>query len=89
MSGAGAQQKAAELRADAADGVSPLAAKHARKASELQAANNNFIALTREWIEIRRPDMAITRPWPKEEFGTARCTQSPATQKAKGSTSKV
>lgn len=58
VSGAGARQKAAELRNDAADGVSPLAAKHARKASELEAANNTFEALAREWIEIRRPGWA-------------------------------
>lgn len=54
VSGAGARQKAAELRADATNGVSPLTAKHARKASELAAANSTFEALAREWIEIRR-----------------------------------
>ncbi|MFP6847917.1 MAG: tyrosine-type recombinase/integrase [Pseudomonas sp.] len=58
VSGAGARQKAAELRADAADGVNPLTAKHARKASELAAANSTFEALAREWIEIRRPGWA-------------------------------
>ncbi|MEN2506894.1 tyrosine-type recombinase/integrase [Stutzerimonas stutzeri] len=58
VSGAGARLKAAELRADAADGVSPLAAKHARKASELESANSTFEALAREWIEIRRPGWA-------------------------------
>ncbi|MFI8480162.1 tyrosine-type recombinase/integrase [Pseudomonas sp. NPDC078700] len=54
VSGAGARQKAADLRADAADGVSPLTAKHARKASEQEAANSTFEALALEWIEIRR-----------------------------------
>lgn len=58
VSGAGARLKAAELRADAADGVSPLTAKHARKASELESANSTFEALAREWIEIRRPGWA-------------------------------
>lgn len=60
VSGAGARQKAAELRADAADGVSPLTAKHARKASELEAANSTFEALAREWIEVRRPGWAAS-----------------------------
>ncbi len=58
VSGAGARQKAAELRADAADGVNPLTAKHARKASALEAANSNFEALAREWTEIRQPGWA-------------------------------
>jgi integrase len=58
VSGAGARQKAAELRADATGGVSPLTAKHARKASELEAAHSTFEALAREWIEIRRPGWA-------------------------------
>ncbi|KZX57656.1 MAG: tyrosine-type recombinase/integrase [Pseudomonas sp.] len=54
VSGSLARQKAAELRADAADGKNPLTAKHARKASELEAASSTFEALAREWIEIRR-----------------------------------
>ena len=58
VSGSHARQKAAELRADAADGKNPLASKHARKASELEAANSTFEALAREWIEIRRPGWA-------------------------------
>lgn len=58
VSGSNARQKAAELRADAADGKNPLASKHARKASELEAANSTFEALAREWIEIRRPGWA-------------------------------
>lgn len=58
VSGSLARQKAAELRADAADGKNPLTAKHARKASELEAAGSTFEALAREWIEIRRPGWA-------------------------------
>lgn len=58
VSGFNARQKAAELRADAADGKSPLVSKHARKASELEAANSTFESLAREWIEIRRPGWA-------------------------------
>lgn len=58
VSGQAARQKAAELRKDAADGISPLTAKHARKASELEAANNTLETLAREWIEIRRPGWA-------------------------------
>lgn len=58
VSGAAARQKAAELRADAADGKNPLAVKHARKASDLEAASNTFEVLAREWIEIRLPGWA-------------------------------
>jgi integrase len=58
VSGAAARQKAAELRADAASGKSPLATKHARKTSEQEAANSTFEVLAREWIEIRRPGWA-------------------------------
>ncbi|GLF16214.1 tyrosine-type recombinase/integrase [Pseudomonas aeruginosa] len=58
VSGSAARQKAAELRADASDGKSPLAAKHARKASELEAANSTFEALAREWIAVRLPGWA-------------------------------
>ncbi|TKD47334.1 tyrosine-type recombinase/integrase [Azotobacter chroococcum] len=53
VSGAAARQKASELRADAADGKNPLAAKHARKATDLEISNSTFEALAREWIEIR------------------------------------
>jgi integrase len=60
VSGAGARQKAAELRTDAVDGVSPLTAKHARKASELEATNSTFEALAREWVEVRRPGWAAS-----------------------------
>jgi integrase len=58
VSGAAARQKAADLRADTADGKSPLVTKHARKAAELAAANSTFEALAREWIEIRTPGWA-------------------------------
>lgn len=58
VSGSNARQKAAELRADAADGKNPLTSKHARKSSELAAANSTFEALANEWIEIRRPGWA-------------------------------
>jgi integrase len=58
VSGAAARQKAAELRANAADGKNPLAVKHARKASDLEAASNTFEVLAREWIEIRLPGWA-------------------------------
>lgn len=58
VSGSTARQKAAELRADAADGKSPLATKQARKASELEAANSTFEALAQEWIEVRLPGWA-------------------------------
>lgn len=58
VSGSAARQKAAELRTDAADGKSPLATKHARKAAELEAANSTFEALAREWIAVRLPGWA-------------------------------
>ncbi|ARS48391.1 integrase [Ectopseudomonas mendocina] len=54
VSGAQARQKAAELRADAAAGKNPIAAKQARKAAEEAAANNKFEPLAREWFEGRR-----------------------------------
>ncbi len=49
VSGSLARQKAAELRADAADGMNPLATKQARKAAESNAADNTFEMLAREW----------------------------------------
>ncbi|MCY1406268.1 Prophage integrase IntS [compost metagenome] len=54
VSGSAARQKAAELRADASDGKSPLATKHARQAAEQEAANNTFKALGLEWFNSRR-----------------------------------
>lgn len=53
ISGALARQKAAVLRADAAEGKNPMISKQARKAKELIAANNNFEALAREWHKTR------------------------------------
>ncbi|WP_454837632.1 tyrosine-type recombinase/integrase [Pseudomonas mohnii] len=58
VSGSGARLKAAELRTDAASGISPLVAKHARQASELAASNSTFESLAREWIEVRRQGWA-------------------------------
>lgn len=60
VSGSGARLRAAELRTDAASGVNPLAAKHARQASELAAANSTFESLAREWIEVRRQGWALS-----------------------------
>ena len=54
VSGSQAREKAAELRADMADGKNPIATKQARKSAELAAANNTFEALGREWFETRR-----------------------------------
>ncbi len=63
VSGTLARKKAAELRAEAANGNNPLVTKHARKAAAIAAANNTFEKLAREWFEARRPS------W---EEGTAR-----------------
>ena len=48
VSGALARHKAAELRADSAQGSNPLATKRARKAADLEAASNTFERLARE-----------------------------------------
>jgi len=56
VSGSLARQKAAELRADASDRKNPMATKQARKAAEIEAANNTFEALAREWFAARRPN---------------------------------
>lgn len=53
VSGAMARIKAAELRADAAEGKNPMATKQARKAAEVEAANDTFEALAREWHTSR------------------------------------
>ena len=53
VSGALARKKAAELRADAAEGKNPITAKKARKAAEINAANDTFEALAREWHTSR------------------------------------
>lgn len=54
LTGAQARQKAAELQADAAEGKNPLATKRARKAAELEASNNTFEHLAREWYATKR-----------------------------------
>lgn len=53
VSGSLARQKAAELRTDAAEGKNPIATKQARKAAEIEAANDTFEALAREWYASR------------------------------------
>lgn len=53
VSGSLARQKAAELRADAAEGKNPIATKQARKAADIEAANDTFEALAREWYASR------------------------------------
>lgn len=54
LSGAQARQKTAELREDAAKGGNPLATKRARKAAEIEATNNTFEHLAREWYAAKR-----------------------------------
>lgn len=54
LSGAQARQKAAVLREDAAKGGNPLATKRARKAAEIEATNNTFEHLAREWYAAKR-----------------------------------
>lgn len=54
LSGSQARQKAAVLREDAAKGSNPLATKRARKAAEIEAANNTFEHLAREWYANKR-----------------------------------
>ncbi len=53
VSGALARQKAAELRADLANGKNPILSRKARKEAELLAANSTFEALAREWHSSR------------------------------------
>lgn len=53
VSGTLARQKAAELRADAAEGKNPITSKQSRQAAELAANNNTFEALAREWHTSR------------------------------------
>ncbi len=54
LTGAQARQKAALLREDAAKGGNPLATKRARKAAEVEATNNTFEHLAREWYAGKR-----------------------------------
>lgn len=63
VSGAAARAKAAELKAEAATGKSPMLTKRERKAAEALAATNTFEKLAREWYEARKP---------RWENGTAR-----------------
>lgn len=53
VSGASARAKAADLRADTAEGRNPMVTKQARKAAEAQAANDTFETLAREWHASR------------------------------------
>ena len=54
VGGSLARKKATELRSDAAEGKNPIATKKVRKAAEIEAANNTFEALAREWFTARR-----------------------------------
>lgn len=53
VSGSVARQKAAELRADAADGKNPIVTKQARKKAERDIAGETFEPLAREWYASR------------------------------------
>lgn len=53
VSGALARQKAAELRADASEGKNPITSKKARKAADVEVANDTFETLAREWHASR------------------------------------
>ena len=50
VGGSLARKKAAELRSDASEGKNPIATKKARKAADLEAANNTFETLAQEWF---------------------------------------
>ncbi|WP_027602816.1 MULTISPECIES: tyrosine-type recombinase/integrase [Pseudomonas] len=63
VTGATARAKAAELKAEAASGKSPMVTKRERKAAEALAATNTFEKLAREWYDARKP---------RWEDGTAR-----------------
>ncbi len=54
LTGEQARKEAAKLRDDAAEGSNPLATKRARKAAEVEAANNTFEHLAREWYATKR-----------------------------------
>ncbi|MEO8490625.1 tyrosine-type recombinase/integrase [Pseudomonas sp.] len=53
VGGAFARQKAADLRADASEGKNPITSKKARQVAEIDAANDTFEALAREWHTSR------------------------------------
>lgn len=54
VSGSLARQKASELHADMSSGKNPLTTKQSRKTAALQASNNTFESLAREWFNTRR-----------------------------------
>lgn len=54
LTGEQARKEAAKLRDDANQGDNPLASKRARKAAEIEAANNTFEHLAREWYATKR-----------------------------------
>lgn len=54
LTGAQARKKAAELQDDATQGKNPMATKRARRAAEIEAANNTFEHLAREWYATKR-----------------------------------
>ena len=54
VSGALARQKATKLRDSTAKDGSPLETKRAIRAAEIEAANNTFEHLAREWLAIKR-----------------------------------
>lgn len=54
LTGEQARKEAAKLRDDANQGDNLLASKHARKAAEIEAANNTFEHLAREWYATKR-----------------------------------
>lgn len=56
ISGSRAREKAAELKADAADGKNPITSKREREQRELEEANSTFEALAREWYASKRPN---------------------------------
>ncbi|MDY7558988.1 tyrosine-type recombinase/integrase [Pseudomonas sp. CCC3.2] len=51
--GAQARIKSEELRSDAAQGNNPIVTKQARKAAEIEAANDTFEIMAREWYSSR------------------------------------
>lgn len=55
VSGAQARRKAADLRADAADGKNPLTSKRARQTAAIEASGQTFGALAHEWLTSRIP----------------------------------
>ncbi|OHZ02873.1 tyrosine-type recombinase/integrase [Salinicola sp. MIT1003] len=54
VSGSAAREKAAESKADAANGENPIISKQERKARELEASNSTFEAIAIEWYQGKR-----------------------------------